>query len=89
MARTFSRVMVIGLIVIAALPLSLEVLSLEGRLWIVAYPGMVGLGYLLARTSFVRPRHVVIPWVDYFFVAIILLRGIGDGAVLPEVRTIL
>ncbi len=86
-ARTFGRVTAIGLVVLAFSPLSLDDLSVEGRLWILANPGTVGVGYLLARASFVRPKRVVLAWVVSFFLAIILLRGIGGSSVLPEVST--
>jgi general L-amino acid transport system permease protein len=79
--------MVIGMIVIAVLPLSLDDLSLEGRLWVAANPGMIGLGFLLARAPFIWPKRVVIAWVVSFFVAILLLRGIGGVSFLPEVST--
>jgi general L-amino acid transport system permease protein len=88
-ARTFGRVIVVGLIVIAVLPLSLDDLSLEGRIWVAANPGMIGLGFVLARAPFIRPKRVVIAWVVAFFVAILLLRGIGGVAFLPEVSTTL
>ena len=81
--------MVIGMIVIAVLPLSLDDLSLEGRLWVAANPGMIGLGFLLARAPFIWPKRVVIAWVVSFFVAILLLRGIGGVSFLPEVSTTL
>ncbi|MEE8465201.1 MAG: amino acid ABC transporter permease [Dehalococcoidia bacterium] len=86
-ARTFGRVTAIGLMVLVFFPLSLDDLSVEGRLWILANPGTVGVGYLLARASFVRPKRVVLAWVVSFFLAIILLRGIGGSSVLPEVST--
>ena len=87
--RTFARAAAIGLAVLAVLPLSLDDLSVEARLWILANPGMVGVGYLLAWLPFVRPRRVVIAWIVSFFLALTLFRGIGGIGFLPEVSTLL
>ncbi|NQW23008.1 MAG: amino acid ABC transporter permease [SAR202 cluster bacterium] len=94
-ARTFARVAAIGLLALAFFPLSLDDLSVEGRLWILANPGMIGIGYLLARAPSIgplpmlRPGPVVIAWLVSFFLGIILLRGIEGIPALPEVSTTL
>ena len=87
--RTFGRVTVIGLVALAFFPFSLGELSVEGRLWILANPGMVGVGYLMARAPLIRPRRVVMAWVAAFFLVIVLLRGIEGVSALPEVSTTL
>lgn len=87
--RTFGRVWAVGLVVLAFFPFSLDHLSIESRIWILANPGMIGVGYLLSRASFVQPRRVVIAWVVLFLVGIVLLRGIEGVSVLPKVSTTL
>ena len=86
-ARTFALALAIGLGILAFIPVSFDDLSLEARIWIVANPAMVAVGYLLAQTAIVRPRRVVFGWFTSFFVVIVLLRGIDGIPFLPEVPT--
>ncbi|MCH7971769.1 MAG: amino acid ABC transporter permease, partial [Chloroflexi bacterium] len=57
------------------------------RLWILANPGAVGLGYLLSLAPVARPRWAYLGWVVAFALTIILLRGLGGVPGLPVIRT--
>ncbi|MFQ6014503.1 MAG: amino acid ABC transporter permease, partial [Anaerolineae bacterium] len=85
--RTFALVMAVGLGVPALLPVGLEILGLEVRLWLLANPALVTLGYLLARTPVGRPRWAMTGWLLSFVLTLILLRGFQDNPRLPLVGT--
>lgn len=85
--RTFAQVLVIALGALAFVPLGLETLGVEARLWILANPAVVALGYLLGRTPIARPRWVIVAWLLSFFLILILLRGFEWIPGLPEVGT--
>ena len=86
-ARTFGLVMAIGLGSLAFFPVSLDKLGIEPRLWILANPAVVGLGYIVSFTPVGRQRWVMLGWVLSFPLTIALLRGIEGVPWLPEVRT--
>ncbi len=88
-ARTFARAFALGLGILAFFPVTFGDLSIEARLWIIANPGIVAMGYLLAQASIVRPRRVAVGWLISFFAIIVLLRGIEGIPFLPEVPTVL
>ncbi|MCH8194450.1 MAG: amino acid ABC transporter permease [Chloroflexi bacterium] len=74
-------------VAMAFVPLSLDSLGVEPRLWILANPFVIGLGYFLARVINVPPGRLVISWAAAFVLVLILLRGSGWIPGLPEVRT--
>ena len=86
-ARTFARAAGVIFVAMAFVPLSLDSLGVEPRLWILANPFVIGLGYLLARVINVPPGRLVISWAAAFVLVLILLRGFGWMPGLPEVRT--
>lgn len=86
-ARAFARVLAIALGAAAFLPLSLDAVSIEARVWLLANPAVVALGYLLARTPVGRPRWLLMSWVSAFVLALILLRGFSGIPWLPRVET--
>lgn len=85
--RTFALAMAIGLGVPALFPVGLEVLGLNMRLWLLANPALVILGYFLRRTPVGRPRWVLSGWLLSFFLTLILLRGFQGTPRLPLVGT--
>lgn len=85
--RTFALVMALGLGALALLPVGLEIIGLEVRLWLLANPALVALGYLLARTPVGRPRWAMTGWLLSFVLTLILLRGFQDNPRLPLVGT--
>ena len=92
LARTFALVLAGFLGVMALLPLPVEGLGLELRLWLLANPALVGLGYLLTHYWLTRywasqPRWVILSWVGWFGFTILLLRGIEGVGWLPVVGT--
>ena len=86
-ARTFALVLAGFLGVMALLPLPVEGLGLELRLWLLANPALVGLGYLLARYWAFQPRWAILGWVGWFGLTILLLRGLEVIPWLPVVGT--
>ena len=87
LARTFARVAGVLFLAMAFVPLSLDSLDVEPRLWILANPFMIGLGFLLAGVVKIRPGRLIITWVVAFVLFLLLLRGFGWFPGLPEVRT--
>lgn len=85
--RTFAVALALGFGALALLPVDLDVVGLELRLWLLANPALVTLGYFIARTPVGRPRWVMAGWLLSFFVTLILLRGVQDNALLPLVGT--
>ena len=85
--RTFALALALGLGASAFLPLGLDTLGFEGRLWLLANPALLTLGFLLARVAGVRPRWVIIGWLLAFFLILILLRGFKGNSLLPLVET--
>ena len=91
-ARNFALLIAIGLGALAFVPLSFENLGLEARLWIIANPVAVALGYQVRRTPLMRSgaassRWVVIWALASFVLVLVLLRGISWVPWLPQVST--
>lgn len=85
--RTFALTLALGFGALALLPVGLEVIGLQLRLWLLANPALVTLGYFVARTPAGRPRWVMGGWLLSFFMTLILLRGFQDNSQLPLVGT--
>jgi len=85
--RTFALALAVGSTILALLPLSLEQIGLMARLWLLANPVAVVLGYLMGRTRRIRGRWVVLAWLLSFFLTLALLRGLQGSRVLPPVET--
>lgn len=86
-ARNFALAAAVGLGAMAFVPLSLDSLGLEARLWILGNPAAVVLGYQLRRTPFARARWVIIGAFVSFVVVLVLLRGFSGSSWLPLVAT--
>ena len=86
-ARTFALALAVGLGATSLLPPGLVSLDLGVRLWLIAHPVAIMLGYSLGRMSLVRPRWVVMGWLLSFLLTLIILRGFHDNAWLPFVST--
>jgi general L-amino acid transport system permease protein len=86
-ARTFARVLAAAFAVMAVLPLDLDMLGLEARLWLLGNPALIAAGYVLAGVRVVRPRWVLWGWLLAFGLALVLLRGIPGVPWLPSVET--
>lgn len=82
--RTFALALAVALGVVAALPVEMR---LPLRLWFVANPALVGLGYLVGRSRVVRSRWVLLGWILSFVATIILLNGFKGVSWLPKVDT--
>ena len=86
-ARTAALVIAAGVGIPALIPVSLHTMSLDVRLWLLAVPALIGLGFLSRRLVVLQPRWVLISWVLAFFLTLLLLRGFGGSSILPHVGT--
>jgi general L-amino acid transport system permease protein len=86
-ARTFARVLAVAFGAMAVLPLDLDILGLEARLWLLGNPALIAAGYFFASVPVVRPRWVLWGWLLAFGLALVLLRGIPGIPWLPSVET--
>lgn len=71
----------------ALLPFAVESLGLDMRLWLIANPVLVAVGYRFARTPIGRPRWLLAAWPLAFFLSLVLLRGFEGNSWLPLVET--
>lgn len=85
--RAFALTLAVALGVLGLLPVSLEAVSLRLRLWFLANPALVGLGYLAGRRLVRRSRTLVIGWLLTVLASGVLLGGIEGVAWLPPVST--
>lgn len=87
--RTFALAAMGVAALIAILPLSLDDLSIEGRLWILASAAFVGAGHYFVRAtgSVSTPKRVIWAWIASFFIGMFILRGFGGVPLLPVVGT--
>ena len=86
-ARNFALLIAIGLGALAFVPLGFEDLGLEARVWIIANPAAVALGYQIRRTPLANSRWVIIWALASFALVLVLLRGIPGIPWLPQVST--
>ncbi len=88
-ARTFALVAIGGAVAMVILPLSMDDLSIEGRLWIGANAGFIAAGYYLVQTigGAITPKRVIWAWLSSFFIAMVLIRGFQGLPLLPLVGT--
>lgn len=85
--RAFAVTLAVALGVLGLLPVSLETFGLRLRLWLLANPALVGLGYLVGRRLVRRPTTLAIGWLFTALASGVLLGGIGGVAWLPPVST--
>jgi general L-amino acid transport system permease protein len=81
--RTFALVLAVALGVVGLLPFRM---ALPLRLYFLAHPALVALGYLLGRLV-VRSVWVMLAWLLSFVVTIFLLSGLQGVSWLPKVET--
>ena len=86
-ARTFALVLAVAFGVMAVLPLDLDILGLEARLWLLGNPALIAAGYFFARVPVVLPRWVLWRWLLALGLALLLLRGVPGTSFLPPVET--
>lgn len=82
--RTFALALAVALGAAALIPVRMD-LSL--RLWFLANPALVGLGYLTGRVPAVKSRWVMLGWLLSFVATILLLSGFKGSSLLPKVAT--
>ncbi|MCK4831181.1 MAG: amino acid ABC transporter permease [Anaerolineales bacterium] len=82
--RTFALALAVALGAAALIPVRMD-LSL--RLWFLANPALVGLGYLTGRVPAVKSRWVMLGWLLSFVATILLLSGFKGNSLLPKVAT--
>ena len=81
---TFALALAVGGAAVAVLPFEL---SSGVRLWGVANPLLVGVGYLVGRTSLGKPRWAALGWALSFGGTTALLTGVRGVSWLPRVET--
>ena len=84
---TFARVIAIGFGLAALVPLPLDIVSITARIWLVAVPVAVVVGFFLFRGRSPQMRWLVLTWVLSFAAILVLLRGFDGLGWLPLVET--
>jgi general L-amino acid transport system permease protein len=87
--RTFALALAAGLGVLGLLPVGMNAISLKLRLWCLANPALVGIGYLVGRRYPTHARWVLLGWLLSAPLIVILLRGVAGNSALPLVETTL
>lgn len=87
LTRTFAVALMAGFALVALLPVSLETISLNARLFMAANILVVMGGMVLGRTRLGQTRWVLAIGLLSFIVIIILLRGVSGNPALPVVQT--
>lgn len=85
--KHFALALAVGLGALALLPVSFEDLGLRLRLWFLANPALVALGYLLGRRVIKRPRWIALAWLLSAVISGVLLSGLSGSGALPRVET--
>lgn len=85
--RTFAIALIVGYAIAGLLPISMGALGLRARLFLLANPVVILIGYGLGRTRIGRPRWLLLGWLLSFFVFLVLLRGFRGSAWLEIVPT--
>jgi len=85
--RTFAMLLAAGLAVLGIIPAGGQMGSLAVRLFFLINVPVIFLGFLLGSRKFVTGRWVLGGWLFSFLVIPFLLRGTGEGSVLPTVET--
>ncbi len=85
--KRFALALGIGFGILAVLPVSFEALGLRLRLWFLANPALIALGYLAGRRLFRRARWLALAWLASVVVSALLLTGFSGSTVLPRVET--
>lgn len=85
--KQFALALAVGLGVLALLPVSFDDLGLRLRLWFLANPALVALGYLLGRRVIRQPRWIALAWLLSVGISGVLLSGLSGSSFLPRVET--
>jgi general L-amino acid transport system permease protein len=85
--RTFAMLLAAGLAVLGLIPAGGQMGSLAVRLFFLINVPVIFLGFLVGSRKFVTGRWVLGGWLFSFLVIPFLLRGTGEGTVLPTVET--
>lgn len=81
--RTFAVTFGVFLLLFALWPIQVDSLPLTLRLVLGANLLGIGAGYVLGGLKFLRSSYVVAAWVVSLLLALVLLRGFQDSALLP------
>ena len=85
--RTFAMLLAAGLAVLGIIPAGGQMGSLAVRLFFLINVPVIFLGFLVGSRKFVTGRWVLGGWLFSFLVIPFLLRGTGEGTILPTVET--
>jgi general L-amino acid transport system permease protein len=85
--RTFALALAIAFGLLALLPISLSKMGLNIRLWFLANPLLVFIGYQVARLPIGKTRWVLMGWILALVLSFVLLVGIQGLSWLPYVES--
>jgi general L-amino acid transport system permease protein len=85
--RTFALALAIAFGLLAILPISFSKMGLSIRLWFLANPLLVFIGYQVARLPIGKTRWALIGWVLALALSFVLLVGIQGLSWLPYVES--
>lgn len=85
--RSFALLLGIGLAFVGIIPAGGQLGSLTVRVFFLINLPVIFLGYLFGSRKFVKGGWVFVGWLLSFVLIPFLLRGTGEGAVLPTVET--
>ncbi len=85
--RSFALLLGIGLAILGIIPAGGQLGSLAVRVFFLINLPAIFLGFLLGSRKFVTSRWVLAGWLLSLFIIPILLRGVGEGTILPTVET--
>jgi general L-amino acid transport system permease protein len=83
----FARVMAVGFLILALLPIRFEYMAFASRIKLAANLLILGLGFLAGSRRRIKPAWLVIGWGLSFILTIVLLGGLRNVAVLPRVSS--
>jgi general L-amino acid transport system permease protein len=87
MMRIFSVTLIVAAVLTYISSFFGDSMSTGLQMWFAGSPFLILLGYALGRRDFIGPRHVLIGWFLFLLLTLFLLRGFGEGSVLPYIPT--
>ena len=85
--RSFALLLGIGLAIVGIVPAGGQLGSIAVRVFFLINLPAIFLGYLLGSRKFVTGSWVLIGWLFSFLLIPFILRGTGEGTMLPTVET--
>ena len=83
----FALALGVGLGILGLLPVGFDQISIRLRLWFLANPALIALGYWVGSRVLKGPRGLMLGWGLSIVASAFLLSGFGGSRVLPAVET--